>query len=325
VTKVTPGRVSLRLENGAEAALERTGVLRTFDIVVGDTMEELDVTNVDADGAYCKVKMENPQLIEPAPAAAAAAPAAETAAAAAPAASAAAAAPAASAAAAAPRAYTEAEFAEWREQNPGWENRWRESAAAAAPAAPAATGERVWPNPTGGPPFKAAPASAGCRPTLWPALPVSPMGKGKGPAFAAGVAGGTGQGKGKGPIPAAGFAEEKGKGKGKYDAPVYLDEGRIYGYKLWIGNLHALDQTSALQLVYQWLADGNCQADDVNVMPGGRLYEDQFYGVLSWRSADTCRRALSLLQGKSSRELATGEFKRLNVHYKIHKTVRHGK
>ena len=118
------------------------------------------------------------------------------------------------------------------------------------------------------------------------------MGKGKGPGPAAGVAGGTGQGKGKGPIPAAGFAEEKGKGKGKYDAPVFLDEGRVWGYKLWIGNLHAVDQASALQLVYQWLADGNCQADDVNVMPGGRLYVDQYYGVLSWRSADTCRRAL---------------------------------
>jgi hypothetical protein len=151
------------------------------------------------------------------------------------------------------------------------------------------------------------------------------MGKGKGPAPAAGVAGGTGQGKGKGPIPAAGFAEEKGKGKGKYDAPAYLDEGRVFGFKLWIGNLHATCQASALAQVHQWLADGNCQADDVNVRAGGERHQDQYYGVLSWRSADTCRRALSLLQGKVTRELRTLEFKRLNVHYKIHKTVRRGK
>ena len=218
VTQVAAAWIHLKLENGAEAALKRTGVLIDAEILIGDEMQGLEVEAVDEDGHYCRVTLEDPELEVPgAPPQSAAAASAEG--------------TPASAAAAAPRAYTEAEFAEWREQNPGWENRWRESAAAAAPAAPAATGERVWPNPTGGPPFKAAPASAGCRPTLWPALAVSLLGKGKGkgPAPAAGVAGGTGQGKGKGHIPAAGFAEEKGKGKGKYDAPCVSGRGPRLG------------------------------------------------------------------------------------------------
>ena len=131
---------------------------------------------------------------------------------------------------------------------------------------------------------------------------------------AAGVAVGQGKGTGKGHIPAAGFAEAQGKGKGKYADPVFLDEGRVHGYKLWLGNLHAPSQLAAHSLVVQWLADGNCHADDVNVQAGGELYVGQYYGVLSWRNPDTCRRALSLLLEKSSRD-AAGEMRRLYVHF----------
>ena len=86
--------------------------------------------------------------------------------------------------------------------------------------------------------------------------------------------------------------------------PMYLAEGVVHGWKLWIGDLHC--NTGALaanQLVGRWLADANCHADDMNIRDAGVAHRaGQYWGVLSWRTAEKCTAAHAALQGKSTRD-----------------------
>jgi hypothetical protein len=105
------------------------------------------------------------------------------------------------------------------------------------------------------------------------------------------------------PAPAATGKGGKG-GKGAAMGPMYLNEGMVPGWKLWIGDLHC--NTGALganQLVSRWLADANCHADDMNIRQAAAARRaGQYWGVLTWKYEEKCRAAYAVLQGKSTRD-----------------------
>ena len=108
------------------------------------------------------------------------------------------------------------------------------------------------------------------------------------------------------PLPPATAPTGKGGkgGKGAAMGPMYLNEGVVHGWKLWIGDLHC--NTGALganQLVSRWLADANCHADDMNIREAAVAHRaGQYWGVLSWKNVEKCRAAHAALQGKSTRD-----------------------
>jgi hypothetical protein len=103
--------------------------------------------------------------------------------------------------------------------------------------------------------------------------------------------------------PATAPTGKGGKG-GKGMGPMYLNEGVVHGWKLWIGDLHC--NTGALganHLVSRWLADANCHADDMNIREAAVAHRaGQYWGVLTWKTVEKCTAAYAALQGKSTRD-----------------------
>ena len=113
-------------------------------------------------------------------------------------------------------------------------------------------------------------------------------------------------------VPATG---PSGKGdKGAATAPVYSAEGFLFGYKLWVGDLHFKTEREANHTLDRWLADASCHCDDKNIVESVAR-TGQWWAVLTWRDPAKCQTAYMVLRNKLTQD-STGKMQPLRAKYK---------